>query len=268
MTITKKRYPIGFILAILLNCLCPLAAAVVIQITGADLLRIFLIFLLTHIVLVLINVFAAKNTFQYIILSVHLGIATVIAHFTWILLCFAYNHEISELFALLPYALIISLVCITAFAGVGVGLFFLRTHKTKDDPSRYPAASKTDRTITIVTMLLWVVFLIAVCIPYPVHVSDQDHATITFYENDYDIVEKELTQEEASELSALLNRQVSIIFPDYWFYGDSRSIRFGSKVFQVDPVGNSIRYQARYIHLSEQDKTKLNAIFNRYETKP
>ncbi|MBK6090112.1 hypothetical protein [Ruminococcus difficilis] len=267
MTSAKKHYPIGFIIGILLNCLCPLAAAVMIQKTGADLLRIILIFFLTHTVLVLINIFAAQNTFQYIILSVHLGIATVIAHFTWILLCFAYNNEINEVFAFLPYAIIVSLVCVTAFASGGVGLFFLRTHQTKDDPSRYPAASKTDRIITIVTMLLWVIFLIAVCIPYPVHVSDQDHATITYYVNDYDVVEKELTKEEASELSALLNRQVSVIMPYFWFFGDTRSIRFGSKVFQVDSEGNSIRYHARYIHLSEQDKTKLNAIFNRYETK-
>ena len=255
---------IGFALLILLNC-APIAVASAVY--REDLFHIFLWFVITQTALVLVNALCAKNTFQYFLLSIHLLIASLIGQIIWVLLDYAYNNELSEIFAILFYAILISAFVAAALAGCGFGIYNLKILIIKRVTKRdLPSSSESpgEKRITVWgVVLLWVVFLAVVSIPHPVHIADPSHAVISYTVNYHD-VKKDLTDEDAAELADLINRQSSVIYPDILLYYDERdSIEFDTQTFFIDKSGKSLRYNARYIYLSQEDAALLSSIISK-----
>lgn len=207
------------------------------------------------------NAKIARRAYQFIILSIHLLIATLIASSLGVLLHYYFDGDLPETLQLI--LLFAALDCAGAI-GFSLLAFFVNNKRRKRDNAVEKYAAKP---IWIISIAVWgiVIILMAVIVtPRELHITDTQNTTI-IYRYDGTEINEPLSEEDALKIAELYDGKELSLFTESCAFRDDIAISFGTQKLRIATDGSgTILYNGRFINIAGEQRARLRNILFQY----
>lgn len=207
------------------------------------------------------NAKVARKAYQFIILSIHLLIATLIASPLGVLLHYYNDGDLPETLQLI--AIFAALDCAGAI-GFSLLAFFVYKKRWKSDNAVEKYTAKPIWIISIAVWSLVIILTAVIATPRELHITDTQNTTIT-YRYDGTEINEPLSTEDALKIAELYDGKAMSLFTESCAFRDDIAICFGNQKLRIATDGSgTILYNGRFINIAGEQRARLRNILFQY----
>lgn len=217
----------------------------------------FFLSLSLHIGFAFANAYAAENLFDYILLSIHLFIATAIGYPLWMMIRYAS----SALVDLIPIAMVIGLL---GSLGCSVFSFILFRKKLLKKSKGIWIKIIFDIIVTVVVLLSVNNLVYSAIQPRELIIKNEGEAVL--HCDHRAKMMPDLSESDRQKLVDIMDHHMlHLEIPRYPRFFGSYSIQIGDEIFLIGEDNSGIiKYNKRYFHLNEEETQEFFEILRQY----
>lgn len=222
---------------------------------------LYLLSLGLHMGLAFVNAKVATNYFEYIVLSVHLFLATAISYPSWMMIRYASSAFVD----VIPVGILIGLL-----GSVGCSFFsFFRHRKTFEKNKNSWKNILVDILISVMILGIMSAAVFVTVQPQQLTIKNEGKAVLHCRHDGNVLPEADLSDSDRQKIVDLLDKHMLCFeIPRQPRFHDDYSVQIGNEWFLIGEDNSGIiKYKTRYFHLSTEETKVFFELLNQYGMK-